>query len=199
MATRNGAAWRGSVCGAPGCRQEATALGLCPRHYQQVRAWGRLTPEREHQRQGERCLASGCGRKPLAKGYCSRHYRQVQQHGPRAVRGRPARAPTGGRPSGIPRARRIGEHAAAGAPRPRRSTVVPVLAEHGQACRVAGCAGEAVSRGLCSRHYQQVLNHGRLTPEREHHRQGERCSVEACMRRPRARGYCTRHYLQLRR
>ena len=55
--------------------------GYCAKHYQQIRRFGRLTPEREYQRQGPECLAPGCHRRPTAKGYCCRHYQQRRRHG----------------------------------------------------------------------------------------------------------------------
>ena len=54
------------------------AAGYCPKHYQQLRKFGRLTPEREYQKLDGVCRASDCGRSPIAKGYCSRHYQQVR-------------------------------------------------------------------------------------------------------------------------
>ena len=68
-------------CKAPGCTRPARTKDYCPRHYQQVRSHGRLTPEREHRRNAEDCLVSGCESPPVAKGYCYRHYQQIRRHG----------------------------------------------------------------------------------------------------------------------
>jgi len=38
--------WR-PLCQADTCHSPARTSGYCPRHYQQIRRWGRLTPEKE--------------------------------------------------------------------------------------------------------------------------------------------------------
>lgn len=68
-------------CKAQGCERPARTAGYCPRHYQQIRRHGRLTPEREyHSRQGA-CQAQGCDHSEIARGYCFRHYQQVRRYG----------------------------------------------------------------------------------------------------------------------
>ena len=69
------------VCQAPGCRREARTAGFCPRHYQQMRRHGRLTPEREYQSRGPACTAEQCDKPQVAKGLCFRHYQQVRRYG----------------------------------------------------------------------------------------------------------------------
>lgn len=69
------------ICRAPGCHQEARTCGYCPRHYQQVRRHGRLTPEREYEPRGAHCTVRGCDGAQVAKGYCFRHYQQVRRYG----------------------------------------------------------------------------------------------------------------------
>ena len=69
------------VCRAPGCVREARTCGYCPRHYQQVRRHGRLTPEREYEPRGAHCTVRGCDSAQVAKGYCFRHYQQVRRYG----------------------------------------------------------------------------------------------------------------------
>jgi len=69
------------LCKADGCGAEARTAGLCPRHYQQMRRHGRLTPEREYGKRGECCLVDGCREEQVAKGYCFRHYQQVRRYG----------------------------------------------------------------------------------------------------------------------
>ena len=66
-------------------------------------------------------------------------------------------------------------------------------------CKASRCSRRAHTTGLCSRHYQQVRRHGRLTPEREYHPRGEVCIVEGCPKPQIARGLCYRHYQQVRR
>lgn len=72
------------TCFAPDCDNQAVSTGYCPRHYQQIRRCGRLTPEREYlisvskQRQ---CSVSSCDTLQVSKGFCHRHYRQISRHG----------------------------------------------------------------------------------------------------------------------
>ena len=68
-----------------------------------------------------------------------------------------------------------------------------------QICRAQGCDRNARTMGYCSRHYQQIRHHGRLTPEREYHKRGTYCIVEQCQEPQIAKGYCFRHYQQVRR
>ena len=69
------------ICRAPGCGGPARTAGFCPRHYQQTRRHGRLTPEREYCSRGECCTAHGCDKPQVAKGLCFRHYQQMRRHG----------------------------------------------------------------------------------------------------------------------
>lgn len=66
-------------------------------------------------------------------------------------------------------------------------------------CQAGNCRQPARTRGYCPRHYQQILRHGRLTPEREYRRCAGGCIAEHCERPQIARGYCFRHYQQYRR
>lgn len=72
--------WR-VVCRAEDCVVEARTAGFCPRHYQQVRRHGRLTPEREYHKRSGGCRVDGCDEGQVAKGYCFRHYQQVRRYG----------------------------------------------------------------------------------------------------------------------
>lgn len=60
-----------------------------------------------------------------------------------------------------------------------------------------GCEGLAKRRGYCDKHYMQVTNHGRLTPEREINNL-DGCKVVGCNNKHKARGYCHKHYQQIR-
>lgn len=71
----------GPACKAPNCDREARTAGYCPRHYQQLRRHGRLTPEREYHRRGTRCRVDYCDGSPVAKEYCFRHYQQIRRYG----------------------------------------------------------------------------------------------------------------------
>ena len=72
--------WR-PRCRAQGCNREARTGGCCPRHYQQMRRHGRLTPEREYQKREAHCQVEGCLESQIAKGYCFRHYQQIRRYG----------------------------------------------------------------------------------------------------------------------
>ena len=69
------------LCQADTCQQPARTAGYCPRHYQQVRRYGRLTPEREYRPRQGGCVAQHCQMPQVAKGYCFRHYQQVRRYG----------------------------------------------------------------------------------------------------------------------
>ncbi len=56
-------------------------MGFCPRHYQQIRRHGRLTPEREYQKRGACCSVGNCTEQQIAKGLCFRHYQQMRRYG----------------------------------------------------------------------------------------------------------------------
>ena len=72
--------WR-PLCKAEGCGREAKTCGYCPRHYQQVRRHGRLTPEREYQKRGSQCKVESCRQVQIARGFCFRHYQQMRRYG----------------------------------------------------------------------------------------------------------------------
>lgn len=69
------------ACQASGCERESRTSGYCPKHYQQVRRHGRLTPEREYRSRGVSCGVDGCSRVQIAKGLCFRHYQQIRRYG----------------------------------------------------------------------------------------------------------------------
>ena len=66
-------------------------------------------------------------------------------------------------------------------------------------CQAPSCERLALTRGYCSRHYQQLRRCGRLIPDREYGHRSERCSVDHCQAPQVAKGYCFRHYQQVRR
>ncbi len=70
-------------CKADDCVEAGITTGYCPRHYQQVRRHGMLTPEREHGKRDPNrvCRVKGCEEPEIAKGHCFRHYQQVRRHG----------------------------------------------------------------------------------------------------------------------
>ena len=69
-------------CKAAGCARQVSISGHCARHYQQVRKYGRLTPELEYSLGTDLvCGVQGCEAPRIAKGYCTRHYQQVRRRG----------------------------------------------------------------------------------------------------------------------
>lgn len=68
-------------CHSPSCGRSARTSGYCPKHYQQIRRHGRLTPEREYGSRGAECGVAGCVRDQIAKGLCFRHYQQIRRYG----------------------------------------------------------------------------------------------------------------------
>ena len=72
--------WR-PLCRAHNCDQATRTAGYCPRHYQQVRRHGRLTPEHEYGHRQGSCQAQGCDQAEVARGFCFRHYQQVRRYG----------------------------------------------------------------------------------------------------------------------
>ena len=69
------------ICRAGHCQRDAQTAGYCPRHYQQIRRHGRLTPEREYATRGQQCQVEGCQKSQIAKGLCFRHYQQKRRYG----------------------------------------------------------------------------------------------------------------------
>ena len=70
-----------TLCVAQDCSRPARTAGYCPRHYQQVRRHGRLTPEREYKKRGTQCSVANCQEPQIAKEYCFRHYQQLRRYG----------------------------------------------------------------------------------------------------------------------
>jgi hypothetical protein len=68
-------------CQAEDCGRTARTAGYCPRHYQQVRRHGRLTPEHEYHSRNGICCSTHCPEPEIAKGYCFRHYQQIRRYG----------------------------------------------------------------------------------------------------------------------
>ena len=58
--------WR-PLCRAHNCEQGERTAGYCPRHYQQVRRHGRLTPEREYGHRQGLCKAEDCCQAEVAR------------------------------------------------------------------------------------------------------------------------------------
>lgn len=61
-------------------------------------------------------------------------------------------------------------------------------------CRVDGCAGEHVARGLCEKHYRRHKRTGTTSPAAKPPRPKARCAVSECARRAVARGMCGTHW-----
>ncbi len=60
-------------------------------------------------------------------------------------------------------------------------------------CIVEECDNNALSKGYCGKHYLQIRNHQRLTPELERNRI-RLCVVENCNYQHKAKEYCPKHY-----
>ena len=54
----------------------ALARGYCSKHYQQVRKYGRVTPERAQRQVLLLCKIAGCEGEQYARGYCNKHYQR---------------------------------------------------------------------------------------------------------------------------
>lgn len=63
-------------------------------------------------------------------------------------------------------------------------------------CKVAGCNNKHFCKGYCVKHYRQIQNHGRLTPESERSLTGK-CTVPGCEAKHFSKGYCLRHFRQM--
>lgn len=64
-------------------------------------------------------------------------------------------------------------------------------------CKAEKCNREARKNGYCEKHYFQIRNHGRLTPEREHNTKVKTCKVKGCNSLNYGHGYCRKHYYQI--
>jgi len=62
------------VCRVGDCHKPQIAKGVCFRHYQQIRRYGRLTPERERAYGRTGCRVSDCAEGHSSRGFCKRHY-----------------------------------------------------------------------------------------------------------------------------
>ena len=80
---------------------------------------------------------------------------------------------------------------------PNNLTRYPNIKEDGcfsnRKCLVEECDNDAISKGYCRKHYLQIRNHQRLTPELEKSRV-RLCVVENCNYQHKGKGYCPKHY-----
>lgn len=63
-------------------------------------------------------------------------------------------------------------------------------------CKAEGCNNKHFCKGYCVKHYRQIQNHGRLTPELEQSITGK-CTVPGCEAKHYSKGYCLRHFRQI--
>ncbi|OGP61366.1 MAG: hypothetical protein A2V67_02085 [Deltaproteobacteria bacterium RBG_13_61_14] len=75
---------KGRPCSAPGCDREATARGLCKRHYQKLsrrRSWSAMpkTKQGRPRVKPRRCRARSCDKWVVAKGLCTTHYQRQRR------------------------------------------------------------------------------------------------------------------------
>jgi hypothetical protein len=69
----------------------------------------------------------------------------------------------------------------------------------GTTCQGPECAREAVARGLCGTHDQQLREGRELAPIRAYKPRGERCDVKECNGTSLSEGLCQTHYRRKRR
>ena len=113
---------------------------------------------------GRLCTVPRCDRKHWGLGYCHKHHAQWVRLG-----------------KILPRDKEYGRRVG---PRP---------------CSVEGCdkmyhSDKGCAKGMCSRHYQQVRTHGRLTPELEHAPKADACSALGCTKPVFSKCACSKHY-----
>lgn len=67
-------------------------------------------------------------------------------------------------------------------------------------CKVVWCHDEAVTKGYCNKHYQQMRKHGEVKSETERSKikVSDKCSISGCDNKVFAKGYCNKHYQQIR-
>jgi len=66
-------------------------------------------------------------------------------------------------------------------------------------CSEDGCDGERLARGLCSKHYQRLRDHGPDFVPRPKPDPDRKCSVEGCSNGSKLKGMCPKHYYRMRR
>lgn len=59
-------------------------------------------------------------------------------------------------------------------------------------CSVENCDKSALSRGMCSKHYQHARYHGVIPRAKTR----PRCSIEGCDHEAHAKGVCIKHYMK---
>ena len=153
------------ICTIENCENQHYAKGYCRKHYIQIQRYGRLTPETEKGRHGV-CIVEGCNNKHKAQGYCSKHYQQVHKHG----RLTPEREKKLHKIckfdicANVPIAKGLCAKHYAYIRRKQQKIIME--SRIARTCMVEG-NNEYNEKGYCRKHYNQVLRHGGLTPERE--------------------------------
>lgn len=69
------------VCTVPNCNLVYYARGCCRKHYNQIKEYGRLTPELEIVGITRRCSERNCNNLHYAIGLCEKHYHQKRIYG----------------------------------------------------------------------------------------------------------------------
>lgn len=67
-------------CSVEWCDRPSRARSMCTKHYQQMKLWGEVRPDRE---KFSVCQADGCERKPRSESasYCEMHYSRLRRNG----------------------------------------------------------------------------------------------------------------------
>ena len=71
-----------------------------------------------------------------------------------------------------------------------------------EVCQAPECDAKATSKGYCNKHWGQIRNHGKLTPERERKtpyekNKGRICLAQNCGESAFSKGYCRKHWGQI--
>src|SRR6202142_3003889 len=148
------------ICTSPLCGREANHFNLgtfCAKHWQQVRKFGRLTPEREQDYHSVHCLFRDCGRQAHVRNLCHAHYGQVRDDLPLT----PLRPP-GKLQCGIHACDRLVRTKGLCATHHKKyGTGIafrPLWFGKTKRCVDPGCTRDVYSKGLCSLHYEQSRN-----------------------------------------